>query len=327
MIKLKNILSLLAIAALNLSLSGLAAASTDYPNKPIRVVLPYAAGGATDILARMVGQQLSETLGQPVVIENKAGGNTAIAATTVARAKPDGYTLMFTNDTTYVLNPALFKSLTYDIDKEFVPVGTVCYLSLGMAVSTETPANTIKELAEYTSKNLDKAAYGSFGVGSQPHLMGEIYNQITNSQVKHVPYKGSAPAVVDVIGGRTLFTFPALATIQGHLKAGKMKVLALSGEQRSPLLPDVPTFTEAGYPQLNIGSWYGFLAPAGTPEPVIQKLNSAIAKVLDKPEFKQALIEQGTVPLKLSPAQMAERMAAEIESTKGIAKMAAIPLQ
>ncbi|MFW7340897.1 tripartite tricarboxylate transporter substrate binding protein [Pollutimonas sp. H1-120] len=302
------------------------AMAANYPDKPIRVLVPYAPGGATDILARMVGKQLSENLGQPVVIENKAGGNTSIAATQVARADADGYTLLFTNDATFVLNPALFKSLNYDIDKEFKPVGTVCDLTLGLVVSSTTAANSMKELAAYTQANLDKSAYGSFGVGSQPHLMGEMYNKLTGSKVTHVPYKGSSPAVVDVIGGQTLFTFPAMATVQGHLKAGKVKVLALSGEARSPLLPDVPTFTEAGYPEMNIGGWYGFLAPAGTPDTVIDKLNKSLAQVLDKPDFRKDLIAQGTIPLKLTPEQFKQRMATEVERTKKIAAMANISI-
>lgn len=326
MIRLRNLNKLL-IAGVFAATVGAPVAAATYPEKPIRVLVPYAPGGATDILARMVGKQLSEHLGQPVVIENKAGGNTSIAATQVARADPDGYTLLFTNDATFVLNPALFKSLNYDIDKEFKPVGTVCDLTLGLVVSSSTAANSMKELAAYTQANADKSAYGSFGVGSQPHLMGEMYNKLTNSKVTHVPYKGSSPAVVDVIGGQTLFTFPAMATVQGHLKAGKVKVLALSGEERSPLMPDVPTFTEAGYPEMNIGGWYGFLAPAATPDAVIEKLNKSLAEVLDKPDFRKDLIAQGTVPLKLTPEQFKQRMAAEVERTKKIAEMANISVE
>ncbi|CAM4114638.1 Bug family tripartite tricarboxylate transporter substrate binding protein [Bordetella tumulicola] len=326
MTRLRSLNKALIVGTFTAALCGAAMATTTYPDKPIRVVVPYAPGGATDILARMIGKQLSENLGQPVVIENKTGGNTSIAATQVAHADADGYTLLFTNDTTFVLNPALFKSLSYDIDKEFRPVGTVCDLTLGLVVSSATPANSIKELAAYIKADTDKPAYGSFGVGSQAHLMGEMYNQVTDSKVTHAPYRGSSPAVIDVIGGQVLFTFPAMATIQGHLKAGKVKVLALSGEERSPLLPDVPTFTEAGYPELNIGAWYGFLAPAGTPDAVVDKLNRSLSEVLDKPDFRKDLIAQGTIPLKLTPDQFKQRMSVEIERTKKIAEMANISI-
>lgn len=300
------------------------AQAQDYPTKPIRVVVPYAPGGATDILARLVGKELSEATGQAVVVENKSGGNTGIGASTVARAEPDGYTLLFTNDATFVLNPALFKTLSYDIEKELTPVGTICYLNLGLVVSTATPASSMKEFAEYTQKNPGKFAYGSFGVGSHPHLMGEVYKKAANSDITHVPYKGSSPAVVDVVGGQVLFTFPALATIQGHIKADRVKVLAISGEERSPLLPDVPTFTEAGYPDLNIGGWYGFFAPNGTPEKIVTQLNDTLAKLLENPTFVEALVAQGTVPLKMTPAQMTERMKVESDRTKAIAQMANI---
>lgn len=298
-----------------------------YPAKPVRIVVPYAPGGATDILARLVGKQLGEELGQAMVVENMAGGNTTIAASSVARAAPDGYTLMFTNDATFVLNPALFKKLNYDMARDFVPVGTVCYLNLGLAVSTDTPVANMKELEEYTRKNAGSLAYGSFGVGSHPHLMGEMYKNVTKTDLVHVPYKGSAPAVTDVMGKQILFTFPALATIQSHIQAGKIKVLAISGEERSPLLPDVPTFNEAGYKDLNIGSWYAFFAPAGTPPDVVARLNDALAKVLAKPDFRQQLIDQGTIPTAMKPEELTALMGREIERTKRIAEIGNISME
>lgn len=322
------------IRPLRMALSGLAVVSSmllpaaqaqDYPSQPIRVVVPYAPGGATDIVGRLVGKALSEKLGQPVVVENKSGGNTGIGASTVARAEPNGYTILFTNDATFVLNPAVFKSLPYDLEG-LTPVGTVCYLNLGMAVNAEVPVSTMKELEAYTRDNPKKFAYGSFGVGSHPHFMGEIYKRVTQSDITHVPYKGSSPAVVDVVGNQILFTFPALATIQGHVKDNRIKLLAISGEERSPLMPDVPTFNEVGYPDLNIGGWYGFLAPAGTPEPVIQKLNAALAEILDDPAVAKSLVAQGTIPMKMTPAEMKEKMSSEIARMKVIAEEADISI-
>lgn len=298
----------------------------EYPTQAIKMIVPYAPGGATDIIGRLVGKTLSEKLGQPVVVENRAGGNTGIGAAAVARAAPDGYTVLFTNDATFVLNPAVAKNMPYKLE-DLTPVGTVCYLNLGMAVNADAPVNSMKELQAYTKNNPNKFAYGSFGVGSHPHFMGEIYNTITNSNVTHVPYKGSSPAVIDVVGNQVLFTFPALATIQGHVKDKRIKVLALSGEERSPLMPDVPTFTESGYPDLNIGSWYGFFAPAGTPKPIVDKLNIALAEILDSPEVSKSLIAQGTIPLKMTPAQMQARMMEEIKRMKAVAQSADISIE
>lgn len=316
----------MALASGMLAAPAAQAQAQDYPNQPIRMIVPYSPGGATDIIGRLVGKALSDKLGQPVVVENRTGGNTGIGASAVARAEPNGYTILFTNDATFVLNPAVFKSMPYKLE-DLAPVGTVCYLNLGMAVNAEAPVSNMKELQAYTHDNPKKFAYGSFGVGSHPHFMGEIYKNITDSDVTHVPYKGSSPAVVDVVGNQILFTFPALATIQGHVKENRIKLLAISGEKRSPLMPDVPTFTEAGYPDLNIGGWYGFLAPAGTPEPIIEKLNNALSEILDDPEVSKNLIAQGTIPMKMTPTEMRDKMVEEIARMKAIAEAADISIE
>jgi tripartite-type tricarboxylate transporter receptor subunit TctC len=205
-----------------------------YPSRAIRIVVPYAPGGTTDIVGRQVGQRMSEMLSQPVVIENRTGGNTAIGADAVAKAAPDGYTLLFTNDATFVLNPALFPSLTYNVQRDFLPVA----------------------------------------------------------------------AVNDVLGGQVLFTFPAFPTIQGHLKGGKLRVLAVSGDKRVPLAPDVPTFAEAGFKDMDMGAWYAFLALAGTPRDVVMKLNGTVNAILKDPAFvEKNMTSQGMVPLVMSPEQ------------------------
>lgn len=321
----KNFMArLMASVAISAAAFTGAAQAQTYPDRSIRVIVPYAPGGATDIIARLVGKELSEAIGQSVIIENRSGGNTGIGASSVGRSQPDGYTLLFTNDATFVLNPSLFKTLTYDIDADLRPVGTICYLNLGLAVSANTPVTTMDELVQYIEQHPETLAYGSFGVGSHPHLMGEVYKQATSTDLTHVPYKGSAPAVVDLIGGQVLFTFPALATIKGHIEANRVKVLAISGEERSPLLPDVPTFIEVGYPDLNIGGWYGFFAPKDTPDEIVSQLNDTLAKILENPDFVEALIAQGTVPLKMSPEEMLERMEEESNRTKAIAEMASI---
>jgi len=310
----------LGAAALGTQL-GARAQSASYPSRPIRVVVPYAPGGATDIMARGVAQKLSEILGQPVIIDNKPGANSGIGAADVARATPDGHTLLFTNDATFVLNPLLFASLPYNSARDFVPVATVAYLNLMLTVSSTLPVNTFGELVAWTKAKSGTISYASYGVGSQAHLMGEMYKKLTATDIAHVPYKGSAPAVADVIGGQVVFTFPALPTIQGFLKSGRVKVLAISGDKRSTLLPEVPTFDELGYPDLDIGAWYAFLAPAGTSRDIVNRLNAAVATMLSSREFvEQTLTPQGMVPMRMTPEQVTAYTRSESERMGRIIK-------
>ena len=280
--------------------------NTPFPSKPIRIIIPYAPGGTTDIVGRRMGQRLSEVLGQPVVIDNRTGANTVIGAEAVARSAADGHTLLFTNDATFVLNPVLFPTLSYNVQRDFVPVASVTYVALALVVSGNSPANDMKELVAYAKSRKD-LGYGSFGAGSQPHLMGEMFKKLTGADLVHVPYKGAGPAVVDVMGGQVLFTFPAFPTIQGHIASGKLKVLAVSGDKRVALSPNVPTFTEAGFTDMDIGAWYGFLAPAGTPSNVVAKLNDAVNTILvDRDFVEKNMTSQGMVPMTSSPEQMGE---------------------
>jgi tripartite-type tricarboxylate transporter receptor subunit TctC len=312
----------LMAAALCGALAGPACAQQPYPAKPIRVVVPYAPGGATDIMARVVTQRLGEILGQQLVVDNRPGANTGIGAEIVAKAPADGYTLMFTNDATFVLNPALFAKLSYDMARDFLPVATVAYLNLGLVVSADLPARNYQELVAWTKSKSGTISYGSYGVGSQAHLMGEMYKKATGTDMVHVPYKGSALAVADVIGGQVVFTFPAIPTVQGFIKAGKVKVLAISGAKRSPLLPDVPTFAEVGAKDLDIGAWYGFFAPAGTPREVVAKLNAAVATMLGNAEFvERQLSTQGMVPMNNTPEQVQALMKSEAERMGRIVKL------
>ena len=293
-----------------------------YPNKPIRVVVPYAPGGATDIMGRVVAQRLGEILGQQLIIDNKPGGSTAIGAEFAAKAPADGYTLMFTNDATFVLNPALFPKLSYNMARDFVPVAAVAYLNLALVVSADLPVNSYAELVAWSRAKSGTISYGSYGVGSQAHLMGEMYKKLTATDIVHVPYKGSAPAVADVIGGQVVFTFPALPTVQGFIKAGKVKALAISGEKRSALLPDVPTFTEVGAKDMDIGAWYGFFAPAGTPREVVSRFNAAVSTMLGNAEFvDKQLTPQGMLPMNNSPEQVLALMKSEGERMARIIKL------
>ncbi len=308
--------AVLALAAF----TGARAQVTGYPSKPIRIVIPYAPGGTTDILGRRLAQRLSEVLGQPVIADNRAGGNTAIGTEAVAKSAADGYTLLFTNDATFVVNPVLFPALSYNMQRDFLPVASVAYAALALVVNASTPANNMKELVAYTKGRKD-LAYGSFGAGSQPHLMGEMYKQLTGSDMVHVAYKGAGPAVTDVLGGQVLFTFPAYPTIQGHVAAGKLKVLGVSGDKRLVAAPHVPTFTEAGFKDMDIGGWYALFAPIGTPRDVVAKLNGTVASILAEREFSDKNITNvGMSVLVHTPEQMPGLIKSETERMTAIVK-------
>ncbi|MEJ7931120.1 tripartite tricarboxylate transporter substrate binding protein [Ramlibacter sp. AN1015] len=310
----------LALAAAALPAAAQAPASGTFPTKPIRIIVPYAPGGTTDIVGRRMGQRMSELLGQPVVVENRSGANTAIGAEAVAKAPADGYTLLFTNDATFVANPVLYPKLPYDVQRDFTPVAPVTYVALALVVNANAPAKDMKELAALLKTRKD-LSYGSFGAGSQPHLMGEMLKTLTGSDMVHVPYKGAGPAVTDVLGGQILLTFPAFPTIQGHVSSGKLRVLAVSGDKRVPLVPDVPTFTEAGFKEMDMGAWYGFLAPAGTPADVVAKLNATVNTILADREFvEKNMTSQGMVPMTSTPQQMAALMRSELQRTADYVK-------
>ncbi len=312
----------IAVAAMLLVLPAGQALAQAFPMKPIRVIVPYAPGGATDIMGRVVAQRLGEILGQQVLVDNRPGANTGIGAEAVAKAPADGYTLMFTNDATFVLNPALFATLPYNMARDFVPVATVAYLNLALVVAATLPVNSFAELVAWTKSKSGSISYGSYGVGSQAHLMGEMYKKLYATDMVHVPYKGSAPAVADVIGGQVVFTFPAIPTVQGFIKSGRVKVLAISGEKRSPLLPEVPTFIEVGAKDMDIGAWYGFFAPAGTPREVVARLNAAVATMLTNQEFvDKQLAPQGMLPMNLSAEQVASLMRSESERMTRIVRL------
>ncbi len=312
----------IAVAAMLLVVPAGQALAQAFPGKPIRVVVPYAPGGATDIMGRVVAQRLGEILGQQVLVDNRPGANTGIGAEAVAKAPADGYTLMFTNDATFVLNPALFATLPYNMARDFVPVATVAYLNLALVVAANLPVNNFAELVAWTKAKSGSISYGSYGVGSQAHLMGEMFKKLYATDMVHVPYKGSAPAVADVIGGQVVFTFPAIPTVQGFIKSGRVKVLAISGDKRSPLLPEVPTFTEVGAKDMDIGAWYGFFAPAGTPREVVARLNAAVAGMLTNQEFvDKQLAPQGMLPMNLSTDQVAALMKSESERMTRIVRL------
>lgn len=279
------------------------ALAADYPTRAIKVIVPYAAGGGADSFARLAAPELEKILGTQIIIENMGGANTAIGTQAMARAKPDGYTMLFTTDSTAVANPLLYNNLTYKPD-DLVPVGTLNEVALGIVINATLPVNTFKELVDYTKKNDGKLSYGSYGIGSQAHMMGEAYNKIVGTNIVHVPYKGSAPAVADVMADVVLFTFPALITVRGNIQANRVKMLAVTSSTRLPSLPDVPTFKELGYEKMSVGAWYGYFAPKDTPVAVVNKFNSALATLLKDKTFIDKLVERGAIPLSSTPKEM-----------------------
>ncbi len=317
-----------AVLSLALLAGAGAAQAQSYPNQPIRLVVPYAPGGTTDIIARQLAHRMTEKLGQQVIVENRSGANTAIGAELVARAKADGYTLLLTNDATFVLNPLVLPGLTYNVSRDFAPVAAIGYVPLVLAVQASLPVNSMKELAAYAKSRPHALGYGSFGNGSQPHLMGELFNKLAGADLTHVPYKGSAPAVSDVVGGQVLFTFPALPTIQSFLEAGKLKVLAVSGDKRTQALPEVPTFAEAGFRDMNSSAVYGVLAPAKVPKPVVAKLNAAIVEILDDRDFvEKKFAAQGMVPMRFTPEQFSRYIQDQTVQTRRVVALAGLKVE
>jgi tripartite-type tricarboxylate transporter receptor subunit TctC len=281
----------IALAALLLAVLAPFAAAQSYPDKPIRVLVPYPAGGGIDLIARVLGEELAKRWGHGFVVENRPGGSTIPAAQEAARAAPDGYTLLLTTDSTMSVNPYLFARLPYDPAKDFVPITQLVFLNQLLLAHPSLPANNLKELVALAKQKPGTLNYASYGSGSQPHLAMETFKQLAGIDIVRVPYKGIPQAVPAAIAGEVQLTFSGAASSQGHIQAGRLKPLAIGGEHRLPLMPDVPTFAEQGYPGVPANAWFGFFAPAGTPAPIVAKLQSEIAAVLKSPEFRARQID------------------------------------
>ncbi len=280
----------LAMAAVAMLTGAAPALAQSYPSKPIRIVVPYPAGGGIDILSRLIGQRLAQKFGQSVVIENKPGAGTLVAAETVARAAADGHTLMVTTDATISINPYLYAKLPYDPVKDFVPVTQLVFLNQLLVANAALPVSNLKELIAHAKANPGKLNYASYGVGSQPHLAMEIFKSQSGADIVHVPYKGIPQAVPAAIAGQVQLTFSGAASTQAHLKAGRLKALAIGGSARLALLPDVPTFVEQGFADVPANAWFGLFAPAGTPREVIALLHAEVTRILKDPAFLQSEI-------------------------------------
>ncbi len=291
-----------------------------YPTKPIRLVVPFPPGGATDILARAVGQRLTEVWGQSVVIDNRPGAGGNIGTELVAKSAPDGYTLEMGTVGTHAINASLYSKLPYDHVKDFVPVILVAGVPNVLVVNPSLPVSSVAELIAYAKANPGKLNFASSGNGTSIHLSGELFKTMAGVQITHVPYKGSAPALQDLLGGQVQLMFDNLPPSLPNIKAGKLKALAVTSATRAPALPDVPTMAEAGLPGFEASSWFGILAPAGTPPAIVAKLNAEIAKWLASPEAQEKLLALGANPAGGTPEDYAKHIAAETSKWAKVVK-------
>jgi tripartite-type tricarboxylate transporter receptor subunit TctC len=311
-----------ALAAAML-LAGLAsaAAADDYPSRPVTLVVPYAAGGGNDLMARVAAEQMSKTLGQQVVIENRGGAGGSIATRQVARAAADGYTLVLGGTGTLAVNPTLYAHPGYDPRKDFAPVGLIGTSALVVLVNPSVPAKSIAELIALAKKEPGKLNYASAGAGSGIHLAAALFAHMTGTKLTHIPYKGTGPALNDLIGGHVSLYFSSLPPAIGLINSGKVRALAVTGPKRSALLPNLPTVAEAGVPGYEAVLHYGIVAPAGTPQPIVDKLNKALRAAVASPEVEKRLATTGAEPLASTPAEYAADIDREEKKWSQIVKI------
>ena len=309
-----------------LGVAGEAAAQATYPAKPIRYIVPVAAGGGSDMIGRAVCERLGRALGQTLVVDNLGGGGGVIACQTTAKAAADGYTLMQGYVATHGTAPATRK-LPYDAVRDFTPVGMIGSTPNVLCVNPEVPAPDVRAFLDYARRHLGKVSYGSAGPGSLTHLTAELFKQQTDAVMVHIPYRGIAPAITDLMAGQTQAMFPGLAAAMPHLRSGRIRALAVTGATRHPLLKDVPTLEEAGLKGFDAQQWYGIVGPAGMPMPLVRQLNEALAKVLQQPDFKDKLSAEAVELMPMSPEQFAAHIRADIARWTALARERQITLE
>ena len=290
------------LAGLSLLLLPALAAAQDFPSKPIRLIVPFPPGGPNDIIARVVGQRMSELIKQPVVIDNRGGQAGVLGTDAVAKAAPDGYTIGIVSASSLVINPTMEK-VPYDVAKDFAPVTLVTTVPEMLVVASNVPASDMKELVALAKAQPGKLNFASAGVGGLPHLAGELLKLTAKIDIVHVPYRGAAPAINDLLGQQVQMAFLDLPVLLPHIKAGTLRPIALGAPQRAPTSPDVPTTAEVGMPDLLIENWYGMIAPGGTPEPIVATLNRVANEAMNDPQVKQKLADQGLTVAGNTPAQ------------------------
>ena len=300
------------------------AAEPGFPARPVTLVIPFPPGGATDVNGRVIAQKLGKELGQPVVIENRGGAGTVVGASYVAKSAPDGYTLLLSSGSTFTVNPAIRSNLPYDPVKSFEPIGIAGRVALILLANSEVPVQTVKQFVDYVKAAPGKYSYGSFGTGTTAQFAGETVLHAAGLKMTHIPYKGSAPAMTDLMGGQIPFSIDTVSAAVPQLKNGKIKAIALTTAKRSALLPDVPTFAESGYPDVEMDSWLMLAAPKGVPADVKAKLEKALAATIADPETRSKLLAAGLEPSYSSAAASVELINRELPIMRAVAARANI---
>jgi tripartite-type tricarboxylate transporter receptor subunit TctC len=303
-----------------------AAHAQQYPVKPIRWIVPFPPGGSTDLLARVVGAKLTEEWGQQVVVENRGGAGGTLGAAEAAKAAPDGYTLLM-GAIHHTIAHTAYPKLPYDFGKDFAPISVVAIVPNVVVVNAQMPVKSARDLIEHAKANPGKLSYASAGMGTAHHLIGELFSQRADVKILHVPYKGSGPAVTDLVGGQVHMMFDTVPPSLPHIKSGKLRALAVTTAKRSAALPEVPTLSEAALPGFDVTTWFGALAPAKTPPDIIARLNGAIVKILGLPDVQKRLLEAGAEPVGSSADEMAARIRREIADYGKIVRQANITVQ
>ena len=299
------------LLGLTVGASALAQTADNYPNRSITMVVAFPAAGTTDILARLIGQKLTDKFKQTVVVENRPGAGGNIGTAFVAKAPPDGYTIMMGTIGTQSINPSLYKKMPYDAAKDFVPITRAAMVPNLLVVNKDAPFNTLPEMMAYGKANPGKLTYGSSGNGTTLHLSGELFNLMSGSKITHIPYKGSTPAVADLMGGQISMIFDNMPSVIQQVKSGRLKALAVTSAQRNAQLPEIPTIQELGVAGYEVWSWFGLLAPAATPKPIVDKLNATIVDILKQPDVQAKIIELGAVPVPETSAEFGAFIEAE----------------
>ncbi len=317
-IAIAGVLGLLAATA--------AHAQQTFPSKPIRFIVPYGPGASTDNVTRIYGQKMLEAWGQAVIVDNRPGGNTVIGSEALVKAPPDGYTILLVVNT-HVINPLLIANLPYDPVKDFAPVAIIGSQEFVMAIHPSVPANNLREFIAYARTKPGQLNFSSSGGGGLSHLSGELFNSVAGVRMTHVPYKGGAPAVTDLVAGQVQLMFSSAGAVLPNIKAGKLRAMAVSGKTRIVALPDVPTFAEAGLPNFEATNWFGVLAPAATPRDIVNKLSAELIRVQSLPDVKEKLVNQGVDPWPGGPEQFAALIKSDLEKFARIVKSANIKLE
>ncbi len=289
----------------------MAAGAQDYPNKPIRMIIPYPPGGGTDVVGRILNEPLATALGQPIVIDNKGGAAGNVGTDIAAKAPADGYNILFTLSS-HTINPRLYTKLPFDVEKDFIPISLSAMIPQILVVHPSVPANNVQELIALAKAQPGKLNYASVGTGSPGHIAGELFKLKTGVDIVHVPYKGGGPAVTDTIGGQVQLLFVSMPAAWQHVKSGRLKAIAVTSEKRSVAAPDVPTILESGVPEYVVDSWYGAFAPAKTPPAAVAKLQAAFAQVLQNPQVREKLLLQGAEAATATPAEFDRRVRDEL---------------